>query len=373
MLLSFSILAGLSVLAGNGCSKSGKAVSTDAGPSDTGQSNDGLPPLDARQVGGSGGSGGTTWISDGGGPGGAGSGGAGSGGIRTGGAGGAGGAGGLSGAGGLDGGIGGSGGGLGGAGGKGSGGSGSGGSSDGGLGSDATVVTGPVCPGVEPPPTGTPLCRVQSDCPSGLDCRTNSSTGPTCSPIPCSMQPQPIPHECSVDADCGAGKVCLSSPSQIPCCSSLVTTTCAPACTPTSCPADQRCSTTSRCEPTPCTSGYTCPSNTVCQIGGPGADSHGCVITSCSGLSCAVNQRCVLSSSIGPYCATKACKSDSDCDCGVCIEGGTCALRLSLCIHTNGGAQGSAGGSLGGGGLTGSGGGNGAGGIDGGAGHIDGG
>jgi hypothetical protein len=76
-------------------------------------------------------------------------------------------------------------------------------------------------------------------------------------------------------------------------------------------------------------------------------------------MSCAVNQRCVLRSSIGPYCATKTCSSDSDCDCGVCLGGGTCAVRLSICIHTTGGAQGSAGGTNGG--------------IDGGAGPIDGG
>jgi hypothetical protein len=97
------------------------------------------------------------------------------------------------------------------------------------------------------------------------------------------------------------------------------------------------------------------------------------VVTSCSGLSCPVNQRCVLSSSIGPYCATTTCSTDSDCECGVCLGGGTCATRLSICIHTNGGAQGSAGGANGGGGITGSGGGTGPGGIDSGAGGIDGG
>ena len=338
LFLSFSLLAGLSVLAVNGCDKSSNAVSTDAEPSSGG-------------VGG-GGSGGT------------GTGGAGSGGIHAGGADG--------GIGGTGGGLGGIGGSLGGAGGKGSGGRGSGGSLDGGSGSDASVVAGPVCPGVDPPAAGYSLCRLQSDCPSGLDCRSDTSTGPSCSPIPCSMQPLPLPHDCSGDSACGVGKVCLSSPAQVPCCSGLVTTSCAPACTSTSCSADQRCGTTGRCEPIPCTEGYTCPSNAVCQAGAAGADSHGCKATSCNGISCPVNERCVLSSSIGPYCATKACSSDSDCDCGVCLAG-ACAVRLSICIHTSGGAQGSAGGANGGGGITGSGGGTGSGGIDGGAGHLDGG
>jgi len=115
----------------------------------------------------------------------------------------------------------------------------------------------------------------------------------------------------------------------------------------------------------------TCPSTAVCQAGAAGADSHGCVVTSCSGISCPANQHCV-GSSLGPYCVAKTCSSDSDCDCGVCLGGGTCAVRLSICIHTTGGAQGAAGGTNGGGGMTGSGGG-GAGGMDGGAGHIDGG
>jgi hypothetical protein len=78
-----------------------------------------------------------------------------------------------------------------------------------------------------------------------------------------------------------------------------------------------------------------------------------------------------MSSSFGPYCTTRSCSSDSDCDCGVCSgesSSAYCQPRLSICIHTNGGAQGSAGGAMGGGGVTGAGGG-----IDAGTGHVDGG
>jgi hypothetical protein len=101
------------------------------------------------------------------------------------------------------------------------------------------------------------------------------------------------------------------------------------------------------------------------------------VVNTCEGLTCPVNYVCTLSSS-GPSCTVKPCTSDGDCDCGPCMGDGSakrCGPRLSICIHTNGGAQGAAGGSMGGGGVTGSGGGRAgsSGGIDAGSGHLDGG
>src|SRR5450759_4894359 len=198
------------------------------------------------------------------------------------------------------------------------------------------------------------------------------------------------------------------------CCGSV--NGCVPACTATSCPADQRCGTSGWCELTPCTSGYpcpggftcsptslgtdshgcsytsctagyTCPSGSVCQSGAAGQDRHGCVgnmctagytcpsdqicysnsssadshggvTNSCSGFACPVNQAFQTSSSSGAKCARKTCSTDADCDCGVCLgtvaSPGYCASRLAICVYyTTGGATGSIGGASGSSGMTG--------------------
>jgi hypothetical protein len=87
------------------------------------------------------------------------------------------------------------------------------------------------------------------------------------------------------------------------------------------------------------------------------SDGHGCVPTSCDGVTCPANQHCYLSVSAygnSTLCLVNTCKVDSDCDCGVCFEG-NCAPRMSVCVYSQGGAQGTAG-TSGGGGITGSGG-----------------
>lgn len=298
--------------------------------------------------------------------------------------------------------------GLGGVGSGGSGGGGAGGKASGGItatggaGLDGGIGTGgtggPVCPGVTPWPAASILCRIQSDCESGYNCRLDYPTPvySTCGPTYC-VNPAPS-HQCALDIDCGAGKVCNSSLTAN--CCPEPSFFCEPACTATSCPADQRCGTTARCEPTPCsagftclggtlcaptragvdshgcapmlctegytcpsdsrcqasaayadshgcipllcTEGYTCPSDKRCQVGAAGADSRGCAIPSCTEVPCPINNTCQPNSSTRG-CVPKTCLSDGDCDCGACIRLGTqgqCAEQPYVCVVISyGGSQ----------------------------------
>ena len=442
LLLVFGLLGVVSgAVTGGGCSKTGSGFSVDAATSSDSASGAG-----GILAGGGSGGGGTAGNSGAGGRGGAVSGGTGSGGAGSGGAG----LGGNSSGGATSGGAGSGGAGLGGnssggatsggarMGGSGSGGLGgggaggkvvggttaSGGSPNGGSGPDGGIgaggTGGPVCPGVTPWPSGYTLCRSLSDCPYTYypwSCQESppATTGSSCGPTYC-VYPPPQ-RLCTVDADCGSGKVCLSQPTS-DCCPepSFV---CAPACTATSCPADQRCGTSGRCEPTPCsagfvcpsgtlcaatragadshgcatmvctegyscpsdsrcqagadnyhgcvpvrcTEGYTCPSDKRCQADASSADSHGCVFALCPDVPCPINNECQPSqwNSDVHGCAPKTCSTDSDCDCGACIRLGTgskgqCAGRPYVCVFNSaGGAQAAAMGGSGVGGMGGGG------------------
>ena len=115
------------------------------------------------------------------------------------------------------------------------------------------------------------------------------------------------------------------------------------------------------CVPILCSDGYTCPSNSACLPTAAQPDGHGCAVVTCDGVSFAANQICQLTYGVSAVCVAKTCKSDSDCDCGVCINAtlsasGNCAPRMSVRVAGQGGAQGSAGGIYGGGaGVTGAG------------------
>lgn len=76
---------------------------------------------------------------------------------------------------------------------------------------------------------------------------------------------------------------------------------------------------------------------------------------SCDGVSCPANQYCYLSLSAygnSTVCMPKTCKSDGDCDCGVCFAG-TCAPHMAFCVSSLGGAQSASNPYSGGGGVTG--------------------
>lgn len=384
LFLAFGLLLVISgAVTGGGCSKTGTGFSTDAATSSD----------SASATGGSGGTSngglGTGGASSGGvGNGGAGSGGTGSGGVVTGGtSGGGASSGGVSSGGAKAGGSGSGGSNGGGSGGKATGGmTATGGAPSGGSGQDGGVGTGgtggPVCPGVTPwSPAYTP-CRTMSDCTSPHNSCVESppsSTVSTCGPTYC-VYPAPQ-HQCTVDAECGSGKVCLAQATSD--CCPLPSFVCAPACTATSCPADQQCGTSGKCEPTPCSAGFVCPSGTLCAPTRAGADGHGCATMLCAeGYACPSDSRCQTSASNADYhgcvpvrctegytcpsdkrcqadasnadnhgcvfalcpdvacpsnhecqpsqlnsdvhgCIPKTCSTDSDCDCGACIRLGT--------------------------------------------------
>jgi hypothetical protein len=248
----------------------------------------------------------------------------------------------------------------------------------GGGGSGGTGGTGsPVCPGFAPRPADTPVCRTVSDCPAPYNDCSRGPAEDSCADY-C------VPGATSNCANCGTGNVCEAF--SVPCCDSAGWA-CIPACTATSCPADQHCAASGRCEATVCTAGYTCPSgarcpadaraNTwdvhgctpvlctegyvcpsyaTCQPGIDIADVHGCVNVTCTGQTCPSNSICTLDI-FGRYgCRAKPCSTDHDCDCGVCIGAGatkgSCAGRINICriLSGAGGAQGSQGGASGGGG-----------------------
>ena len=164
-------------------------------------------------------------------------------------------------------------------------------------------------------------------------------------------------------------------------------TRCVPTCPGHACGADTQCSATGHCLPTPCNQGYACPLDLACKPGDPsadphgcglklctegfacaagwmcnqtdpqadvhgcapaqcpgayaypadmrcaagaGSDAHGCVVVPCSATSpCGENEMCDPAQP-GRGCVAKTCASDSDCDCGACIEG-NCEPSLWIC------------------------------------------
>jgi hypothetical protein len=243
---------------------------------------------------------------------------------------------------------------------------------------------GPVCPGADPAPSGYPTCHQNTDCHNvGAFCMLSVPAGcGTC--MRATMQ-------CATDADCNsAALVCV--PYTIapgPCtCPPYDGTQCKPACTSTSCAADEQCLASGHCQPLPCTSGYTCTAGLVCKVGDAAADPHGCVPEACTqgyacaaglvckvgdaaadahgcapeacsqGYTCPAGTTCAASSSADPHgcspihcstthpcpvnttcdpaapgegCSIRTCTHDAECDCGACVNG-ACAPHLGVCV-----------------------------------------
>ena len=186
---------------------------------------------------------------------------------------------------------------------------------------------------------------------------------------------QPCPAECTADKDCTAktGGTCLAYARSCPRCDGHTCQYPPPPCTssPNSCGTGQRCKTDGACEvvpctegnacgtdyrcnaalvkegnqgcePTPCNEGYTCssglrcyscPADTRCSVGSSRADRYGCEYVPCSdGYACPENSRCAVTApaAYDHGCATMFCKSDGDCDCGYCVNGG-CSADPGTC------------------------------------------
>ena len=291
----------------------------------------------------------------------------------------------------------------------------------GGAGSGGTGATGgvngPTCPGVADPPSGFSLCRRLSDCPrTYTECMASGPTYADGCDNAAGTKVPAGPSECNSDADCASGKICQpddqclggrrlcvavagctatscsygylcnSGQCQMATCGTDYAcpsgTTCSPGnlaqdghgCVPVLCTAGYACPSGSTCQPnaagtdrngclgTLCQGGYPCPSGWACiyESYSSGTDSHGCTLASCAGYACPTNQVC-QTDSYGARCVRKTCRSDTDCDCGVCLGAGSflgqCYARLGVCVNSSaGGASGSVGGAQGGGGSTGSGG-----------------
>lgn len=230
---------------------------------------------------------------------------------------------------------------------------------------DAAIDSGVVqstpgqCPGA-----GTPIpgrqCRGDADCTtSNPRCMLNAlPPGSSCG----ACFPN-APHLCDHDSDCEGGLICAPIDESNPCpCvpDAPAGTHCIAKCTSSSCPSSERCGSDGLCHIRPCddgydcgsalkcapkidaadehgcvpkncaSDGYTCPPDFVCADG-QNTDAHGCSEVSCSdGFTCAPNYDCDPKSKGNHRCEQRACKADSDCDCGFCIQG-HCEPRLFVC------------------------------------------
>lgn len=150
------------------------------------------------------------------------------------------------------------------------------------------------------PGPGSPTCTTSADCAGGAPC-VSTDAPPFCGIC------FPTPHECESSADCADGTVCVSE--RFDCgCDGELGTACRAPCTADSCAEGFACTSEGTCEALSCRGGFACPSNTDCtDVTSPGAivDEHGCV--------------------------RRGCDFDTDCECGVCIEG-VCRSGPGVCM-----------------------------------------
>lgn len=144
------------------------------------------------------------------------------------------------------------------------------------------------CPGYMPPPPVYPSCRSGSDCDESVGGCTPAGT-----PHACGVCREPV-TDCLTDADCAIGDLCIEEEGA-PCGCRGPDRVCAPDCrvVDDACGPDEICDVAGRCRAPSCTDGFACPSNMRCER--EGGDAHGC--------------------------ARVGCTVDSDCDCGLCMDG----------------------------------------------------
>ena len=223
-------------------------------------------------------------------------------------------------------------GGLGGAGGHGGGGAGKGGNAG------AGGATRMACPDTAATQPLTTACRSTAECgPIGpIVCCTSGNCWPNACPIP----PLNCPTDstvlkCKGTQDCDAGGTCVTTKAGCPQCPHSACQYPVPPCTQS----PDSCSPWGHCQPDGgtcvallCTQGYGCIGEDRCAVGNPAADEHGCAPIPCNdGWTCAPNTRCTAPSApVNHGCTVLPCTSDSDCDCGFCVNG-TCGSNLGVC------------------------------------------
>ena len=193
-----------------------------------------------------------------------------------------------------------------------------------------------VCQGVTmslPDPRG---CRADSECPlpGPVKCCTTTDCWPAS--VSCPLPPTNCPaFQCMTSDDCNAGGTCVSTVGGCPRCEARACHYPPPPCTqvPDSCGADARCQADGTCKPLLCTEGHTCVAPYYrCNPTGGRADASGCELVPCdAGWTCEENTRCTNpGDKVSHGCTTLACKSDVDCDCGYCVNGG-CSASIGHC------------------------------------------
>jgi hypothetical protein len=187
-------------------------------------------------------------------------------------------------------------------------------------------------PGPSACPGRTQTCTQDSDCTGGLLCAT-VNYGKDCGGIfkECYAPCRPTsctPAQCPGTVPCRIDEQCISGKCEPLLCPGAYTCAAGETCAPTRSSADWN-----GCAPALCTTdGFVCPPGTICASG-PFADAHGCEPTPCNaGFTCPPDSRCNPSSVyFYPHdCVKLTCAADSDCDCGVCIQG-HCEDRLFVC------------------------------------------
>jgi len=223
------------------------------------------------------------------------------------------------------------------------------GGASGGVASGGVATTFEACDGSGPQsipvrapgPMSGGACRSSSDC-SGGQC---VQTVPTSGAAVCGAC-FPTVRECSSDAQCAAEQVCVTlPPGNCQCMGPDMR--CTAKCTADSCDSAHVCGADGRCALKSCEQGYGCSGGTVCDPKRAGGDGHGCAAPLCDlgettcgaeevcdatatsathcrpkrcreGAVCPKNLRCGAATD---FCERLACKTDTDCDCGVCIQG----------------------------------------------------
>jgi hypothetical protein len=75
-----------------------------------------------------------------------------------------------------------------------------------------------------------------------------------------------------------------------------------------------------------------CGPHEVCDVGAPGASATGCAPVHCTDADpCEENQDCVATQQ-GRGCVTRPCTTDSECDCGYCVNA-QCQATLGFCYQ----------------------------------------